>query len=318
MKVPERAVEIALKISTESLRDEVLRNLSYIFSRAEKFKLAINAATKIKSQYLKKKALKSISDMLAKVIVQKGTAGVSLSELGLTEDDIEHIKPLPQGIVFKDGKLMPGAELLRMRGEIKTGIVPRFERPKKAPPKPQFKEFGLERKNYLIEYFKLLEDVGDVFSMETLAELTEEPLRSWLLEKAGLIYLEIGNFEKTVEIYQKTKYPGELAVKLAFQTIDKPKEAARYLAKSPRGEERLLFTWELALKGIYDEETYRLALGLEKNDYLFARTLKFLAVELLDESKRRKNERLREFSRRLFLEGVRIQREFEAKALGLF
>lgn len=315
LRSPERAIEIASRISTESIRDEVFRTLSYVFSRERNFKLAIKAAREIKNQFLMKKALKSVSDMLAKVIVERGSPGISLGELGLDEEDIEHLKPLPAGIVFKDGKLMPGAEMLRLKGEVKTGVVPRFEKPKKPPEKPSFKEFKRREENYLLEYFLELEEAVDVHELEKWGDLVEEPLKSLLLERAGLLHIKLGNVEDAVRTYQRTRYAPQLGRELAFLFIDEPEKAVGFLGKTPRGLARLLFVWELAVNGIYTEELYRKALGLEKNDYLFARILKFLAFELLDESKRWKDDQMRGFSKRLFDEGVRIQREFELRLL---
>ncbi|MDV3103174.1 hypothetical protein [Thermococcus waiotapuensis] len=133
MERPEKALEVAESISTESLRDETLRDISYVFSKSGLFRQAILAASKIKSEFTRKKALKAVSAMLARAIVEKHNTGVSLSELGLDEGDIELLKPLPQWISLKDGKLMPGSELLRMKGEFRNAVVPQGETPGRFP-----------------------------------------------------------------------------------------------------------------------------------------------------------------------------------------
>jgi hypothetical protein len=310
-----RAVEIASEITTDSIHDEVFRNLSYLFSRDGNFKLAIETAEKIRNQFLKKKALKSVSNMLAKVIVESGSAGISLGELGLEEEDIESLKPLPKGIVLKDGKLMPGAEILRLKGDVKMGIVPRLEKPPKPSQAPEFKPLGGSKKNYLLGYFMELEERVEVEDLKKWAELTDEPLRSWILERTGLIYLKIGDRESAKELYHRVRWTRELGKELAFSFIETPEIGVEFLKKTPKSPARLLFIWELARRGTYDEMLYQKALDLENDKYKFARVLKFLAFELLEESKRKRNENMRRLSKKLFKEGVRLQREFELELL---
>ncbi|WP_054839870.1 hypothetical protein [Thermococcus sp. JCM 11816] len=134
---PEKALEVASEIEEHSIRDETLASLSYLFSRnGGEFKKALEAARLIKDQFVRKKAFRSVSNLLA-IAVARGGTEIRLSDLKLDERDIEELKPLPpHGIVYKDGKLMPGATLHRIKGEVQTGVVERFEkRPKWRPPR---------------------------------------------------------------------------------------------------------------------------------------------------------------------------------------
>ncbi|WP_054841237.1 hypothetical protein [Thermococcus peptonophilus] len=112
---PEKALEIASKIEEQSIRDETLASLSYLFSKNGEFKKAIEAARLIKNQFTRKKAFRSVSNLLA-IAVARGGTEIRLSDLKLDERDLKELKPLPHGIVYKDGKLMPGATLHRIKG----------------------------------------------------------------------------------------------------------------------------------------------------------------------------------------------------------
>ncbi|ASJ02530.1 hypothetical protein A3L09_04300 [Thermococcus profundus] len=311
---PGKALEVAGKIATESLRDEVFRDLSYIFSKNWMFKPAIEASKKIRSEFVRKKALKAVSAMLARAIVEKGSAGMSLSELGLDEGDIEVLKPLPPGISLKNGKLMPGAELLRMKGEFRNAVVSQNEVAKVAPPKPSVKPLEPQLGGYLVGYFKLIADLANAEELQYWASLVGEPLRSRLLEDLGLIYLKSGNFEKAAEIYEKASRVSQLGFLLALKCLENgdAKRAVEFAEKIADPVKRVVLLEEMLRRGFLDEELARKVLT-PKSDYVLARLLKFFAFELLEESKMRNDSELRELSKRIFDLGVKIQREYEAR-----
>ncbi|WP_010477120.1 tetratricopeptide repeat protein [Thermococcus zilligii] len=319
MERPEKALEVAESISTESLRDETLRDISYVFSKSGLFRQAILAAGKIKSEFTRKKALKAVSAMLARAIVEKHNTGVSLSELGLDEGDIELLKPLPYGISLKDGKLMPGSELLRMKGEFRNAVVPQGEAPGAVPPKPEAGAPGKGRKEYLIEYFEIPIWSANVEELEYWAGLLEEPLRSRLLEEAGVIYLKAGNFEKAEKLWERASSASELSYLLALHALDEGDfgKAPEFARKILSPVKKLLLLQKMLEMDVLDGDTLRKTMNA-KSDYLLARALKSFAFELLGEAEARNDPGLRALSKRIFDLGVKIQREFEARALDLF
>lgn len=315
-KNPERAVEIAGMISTDSLRDETLGNLSYIFSREGSFKPAIETAKRIKDRFARKKALRAISTVLAEAIVERGVSGISLSELGLDERDLEALKPLPPGISFKDGKLMPGGKILRMKGEFGNKVVPVNEAPRRTPQKPVFDIPGREEV-YLIEYFNLMSETANVEELEYWAGLVDEPLRSTILEDAGLIHLRIGNVEKALELARRSSRTEGLGFLLAVHFIElgKPEKIPKFAERIQDPVKRLLLLEKAVKMGLLEDHLVGGILK-PKSDYVFARLLKFLAFEMLEEAKLRKDDSLLETSRKIFEKGIKIQREFEARLLG--
>ena len=311
-KSPERAIRIAETISTESLRDDTLSNLSYIFSREGKFKLAIDVARRIKGEFARKKALQSVSTILAKAIVERGTE-ISLSELGLDESDVEVLKPLPGGISLKDGKLMPGGEILRMKGEFRNEVVPLNEAPRSPPERPDF-GFGGRESHYLLGYLRLIEEMANVGELEYWAELFGEPMGDELLEAAGLIYLRAGILGKALELVKKARRTEDLAYLLAIEAIERgePDKLAFLSPKIGDPVRRLLVLREVAVRGLLDRNLAETVL-LPESDYLLARLLKFLAFEMLGEAKKKNDPELLDKSRRVFEMGVKIQREFEER-----
>jgi len=315
---PERALEIAGKIRTESLHDEVFKNLSYLLSRAGIFKLAIGAARSIKSDFLRKKALKSVADVLAKVIVEKGSAGISLGELGLDERDLEQLKPLPAGLIFKDGKLMPGAELLRMKGEMKSGIIQKNKPRKVGPPKPSVEPFHGVKKGYLKGFLLGLAERGDIEGLGYWADLLEEPLRSPLMDELGRLRLELGDIEGAEDAFGRAKVANETGRGLAMLYLNRgePQKAAEFLGKVFNPVHRMGVFLDAIRAGFFSEElAERMLLPGGGSRYKLARLLKFSAFELLEEANREGDDSLRRLSKRVFEAGVRIQREFEASLL---
>ncbi|EEB74336.1 hypothetical protein [Thermococcus sp. AM4] len=307
---PEKAVEIAGMISTDSLRDDALANLSYIFSREGKFKLAIEVARKIRGEFTRKKALRTVSTVLARAIVERG-AEISLSELGLDESDVEVLKPLPGGISLKDGKLMPGGEILRMKGEFRNEVVSLTEVRRSPPERPYF-EFGTVEAGYLRDYLQLLGDMANVAELEYWAELVEGPLRDELLEEAGLIYLRAGVIEKALELAGKAGKTEDLAYLLALRMIEDGRlgEIGSLSCKIRSPVKKLLVLRELAVRGLLERELAEAVLTPD-SDYILARLLKFLAFEMLGEAKKENDPKLLEKSREIFEMGVKIQREYE-------
>jgi tetratricopeptide (TPR) repeat protein len=317
---PEKALEIAGKIRTETLHDEVFKNLSYLLSRAGIFKLAIGAARSIKSDFLRKKALKSVADVLARVIVEKGTAGVSLGELGLDERDLEQLKPLPAGLIFKDGKLMPGAELLRMKGEMKSGIIQENKPQKAGPPKPAVKPFHEVKKSYLQRFFSGLVERGDVEGLEYWTGLLEEPLRSLLLDELGKLKVELGDIKGAEDAFRRAEVANETGRALAmfYLAQGEPEKAAESMQKVLNPVYRLKVFIDAVRMGFFSEElAERMLLPGGGSRYKLARLLKFSAFELLEEANKKGDNSLREISKRVFEEGVKVQREFEVSLLML-
>ncbi|WP_456366928.1 hypothetical protein [Thermococcus sp.] len=300
----ERALEVAEGIRTESIRDEVLRGLSYTFSRVGKFKLAIKAAWRIKSDYQRKRALSLIAESIAKVIVERGEAGVSLSELGLDEEDLEKVSRFLPQVSIKDGRLMPGAELLRMKGEVMAGVV----EPPKAPSWfPPAAPRGGASRTYLLDYFLLLRDEGDIEGLLNWASLLGGPLRGALLWEAAALYSRLNSLDDLFSLCQALGSSRELrkAVKELFISgrIGEALECSRRLP----AEERLFLAGELLEGGFFEEKAFRELLW--DGNYKLSLALKALAFELLEESKRRKDEGLRLLSKRVFDLGVEVRWE---------
>ncbi len=315
---PEKALEIAGRIRTESLHDEVFKNLSYLLSRAGIFKLAIGAARSIKSDFLRKKALKSVADVLAKVIVEKGSAGISLGELGLDERDLEQLKPLPAGLIFKDGKLMPGAELLRMKGEVKSGIIQENKPRKAGPPKPPVEPFHGVKKGYLGGFLQDLAGRGDFEGLEYWAGLLEEPRRSLLLDELGRLRLELGDIDGAEDAFEMAEVANETGRALAMVYLNRgePWKAAEFLGKVLNPVYRLNVFFDSIRAGFFSEElAEKMLLPGGGSRYKLARLLKFSAFELLEEANRKGDESMRKISKRVFEAGVEVQREFEVSLL---
>jgi len=300
----EKAIQVAGSIRTDSIRDEVLRNLSYTFSRAGKFKLAIKAAWRIKSEYQRKRALSLIAEAIAKVIVEKGEAGVSLSELGLEEEDLEKVSRFLPQVSIKDGRLMPGTKLLRIKGEATTGVV----EPPKAPSwfPPTAPRSGGSR-SYLLGYFRFLRDEGDVEGLLRWGSLLGEPLKRALLGEAAALYSRLNSLDCLVSMCQALNLSRKLreGVKGLFLS-GRIGEALECSKKLP-AEERLLLAGELLEERFFDEGVFREL--LRDGNYKLSLALKALAFELLEESKRRGDKGLGHLSKKVFDSGVKVRWE---------
>jgi tetratricopeptide (TPR) repeat protein len=204
-ETPEKALEVAAAIEVPSIRDEAFRTLTYIFSKKGDFKLALEAARRIKNQFIRKKAFRTVSNYLAKAVVSSGAPEVRLSDLKLDENDINDLKPLPYGLVYKDGKIMPGAEILPLKGEVREGIIERFEKrlEGRTPPKPAFAEKEMVENEYVIDYARRLIERGNLEEARKIAKGLPEPIRSVLLEEIGVRLLKAGNVEGAEEIFQE-------------------------------------------------------------------------------------------------------------------
>ncbi|AJC71014.1 MAG: hypothetical protein J7K48_01210 [Thermococcus sp.] len=313
-KDPEMALKIAEVISTESLRDEAFASLSYLFSREGNFKLAIEVAKKIRSEFTRKKALRAVATVLAKAIVERG-AEVSLSELGLDESDVEALKPLPGGISLKGNKLMPGGEILKIKGEFRNEVIPLGEVPKKVPEKPAF-GVELRQASYFLDYLHLIRELAKVDELEYWAGLVEEPLRSELIESAGMIYFDAGLVGRAFEAVKSAEVAENLAYLLALRFVERG-ELEKVYVLSPKFRDpvkSLVLLRELAMRTPLDRKLVEVILK-PRSEYLLARLLKFLAFEMLGEAKKTGSEELLRKSRKIFEMGVKIQREFEDRLL---
>ncbi len=310
----ERNLELALKtaevISTESLRDEAFANLSYLFSKGGNFKLAIEVARKIRSEFTRKKAFRAVATILAKVIVERG-AEVSLGELGLDENDVEALKPLPPGVLFKDGKLMPGGEILKIKGEFHNEVIQLGETPKHVPEKPAF-GVELRQAGYFLDYLHLVKELASVEELEYWAGLVEGPLRDELLEEAGLLYFKAGLFERALGIAENVERTENLAYLLALRSLEEEKLDTLILLAPKIGNpvKRLLLMREVVVRGLLDRKIAESILR-PRSGYLLARLLKALAFEMLGDAKKSGSADLLQRSRETFEMGVKIQREFE-------
>ncbi len=312
-KDPGMALKIAQSISTESLRDETFANLSYLFSREGNFKLAIEVAKKIRSEFIRKKTLRAVATILAKAIVERG-AEVSLSELGLDENDVEVLKPLP-GVLLKGKKLMPDGEILKIKGEPRNEVISLDEVPKKVPEKPAF-GFEIRQASYFLDYLHLIRELAKVDELEYWAGLVDEPLRSELIESAGMIYFDAGLVGRAFEAVRGAEMSENLAYLLALRFVERGElEKVRVLSPKFRDPVKsLVLLRELAMRTPLDRELAEVVLK-PRSDYLLARLLKFLAFEMLGEAKKTGSGELLRKSREIFEMGVKIQREFEDRLL---
>lgn len=303
---PEKALEIVGSIEEHSIRDETLASLSYLFSKNREFKKAIEAARLIKDQFVRKKAFRAVSNLLA-IAVARGGTGIRLSDLKLEERDIEELKPLPHGIVYKDGKLMPGATLHRIKGEVQTGIVERFERRRKwKPPEPEFEEKG-QTNEYVLSYINRLLDEGKLEEAEKLAKGLPEPVRSAYLERVGIEYLNRGNAEKSEEIFSQLEVANTLGHALIHHYGYEVDRALEYIRKVFDPLPRMLIAYELAKKHGAKEKAILEVLSWRGMPSKIARVLKFLAFEMLEEAKKSKDDLLRKTSKELFELGKKIE-----------
>ncbi|MBP1911936.1 hypothetical protein [Thermococcus stetteri] len=303
---PEKALKIAEGIEEHSIRDETLASLSYLFSKNGEFKRAIEAARLIKDQFIRKKAFRSVSNLLA-IAVARGGSEIRLSDLKLDERDIEDLKPLPHGVVYKDGKLMPGSTLHRIKGEVQTGVVERFEkRPKWKPPEPEFE--GKEQTNeYVLSYLDRLLDEGKLEEAEKLAKGLPEPLRSAYLERIGVKYLEEGNAERAEGMFSQLEVANLLGYALIHHYGYDAEKALRYVQKVFDPLPRMLIAYELAKKGGVENDTLIEVLSWRGTPSKIGRVLKFLAFEMLEEAKKLKDDELRKTSKELFELGRRVE-----------
>ncbi len=310
---PERAVEIAEEISVPSIRDEALRSLSYLFSKGEKFKEALEAARRIRNQFIRKKAFRAVSNYLARAIISKGLKGVRLSDLNLTESDIDDLKPLPYGLVYKDGKIMPGAKILPLKGEMRSGIIERFEKrlEGRTPPKPQFSEEESAKNQYVVDYVRKMISAGELEEAERIARGLVEPFRSYLLEEIGLKLIEAGDVTKAEKLFEDLKVADALGSALARRHLKEPDKVLRYLGKVYNPATRLMVAYEVTKDRGVEREFLANVLLWATDEWKRSRILKFLAFEMLEESKRKNDERLRLISKKLFELGVAAGRMAE-------
>ncbi len=310
---PERAVEIAGEITVPSIKDEALRSLSYLFSKDEKFREALEAARRIKNQFLRKKALRAVSTYLAKAIISKGLKGVRLSDLNLTESDMDDLKPLPYGLVYKDGKIMPGAEILPLKGEVRGGIIERFEKrlEGRIPPKPQFSEKESERNQYVVDYVRRMISIGELEEAEKIARGLVEPFRSYLLEEIGLKLLEAEDSTRAENLFKDLRVADVLGSALARRHLKEPDKVLGYLSKVYNPATRLMVAYEVTKDKGIDRGFLTSVLLWATDEWKRSRILKFLAFEMLEESKRKNDERLRLISKGLFELGIETGRMAE-------
>jgi len=288
---PKKAREIASSIPITSLRSETLLYLSYELSKMERFKDAVESAKLIPDSYTKKKALKRISSAIADALKSKNILEVKLSDLGLDEDDVELLKPLPGGIKYEDGKFLVDAEIIKASGEFHNEVV----------------EVG--------------DEIGEMESPE-FDELTQEnvtpenlpePFRSSLLEHIGLEYLDEGEVDKAVEILERIKVGGPLPRLLFF--LGKNHD----VTKVARPIDKVLLAYRLLLL-LPEEDSFPMLELIfrdlrSRNPGKFIRLLKFFSFELLEEGKRLNNPKLIEKSRKLFKEAQRQSSSFSMNLL---
>ncbi|MDK2870458.1 MAG: hypothetical protein PWP39_1693 [Pyrococcus sp.] len=273
---PERAREIASQILISSLRNDTLLYLSYELANGEKFKEAIETAKLIEDKYSRKKALRKITNALFNTLKKKNVPVVKLGELGLSEEDVEFLKPLPPGIKYEDGKFLIDAEIIRV-GEVRKGVVDVTET------KFEVKDV---RENLQ----------GDFLDLTNLLE----PFKSAFLEELGLKYLEEGNLVEAEGIMRKIKRGGTLPRLLFF--LGRNKDVKTVV----RPIDKVLLAYRLALT-YNNEEALKLILEIFSQEEKLKDVLRFLSFELLEEGKRRNNKRILELSRRLFEISARVQ-----------
>jgi len=309
---PEKALEVALSIEEPSVRDEALRSLAYVFSKSGKFKEALEIARKIGNSFLRKKAFRAVSNFLARAIAER-SVGIRLSDLNLDERDLEDLKPLPPGIVYKDGKLMPGSVLHRIKGKVMEGVVDRSgEGPKRELPKPVFESEEAETEDYVFEYIRKLIEEGELEEAEKLAKGLPEPFRSFYLEEVGVRLLEAGDVRRAEEIFRELEVSDVLGSLLARKNLHRPELVLRYLEKTHNPATRLMVAYEVTKDRGVDPEFLRSVLIWATDEWKRGRILKFLAFEMLEEAKKKGDERLRKISRELFELGKSVENPRES------
>ncbi|NJE61698.1 hypothetical protein [Thermococcus sp. 21S7] len=310
-KDPEKAVKIAESIRVPSIRDETLRSLAYLFSKSGKFREALEVARKIKNQFLRKKALRAVSNFLARSIISKGVTEIRLSDLNLDERDIEDLKPLPYGLIYRDGKIMPGAKILPLKGEVREGVIERFEKlGRRKIPAPEFQEeSNLE---YVSDYVLRLIEKGSLTEAENLARGLPEPMKSYLLEEIGIRFLESGLEGEAERIFGELTTANVLGSMLARKRLNDPDAVIAYLGRIHNPATRLMLAYEVTKKNGLNEKFLSAALMWATDEWKKGRILKFLAFEMLEEAKRTGDERLRRISRELFELGRSIEREYRS------
>ncbi|WP_457753433.1 hypothetical protein [Thermococcus sp.] len=304
----EEAIQIAQDIPVESLKNETLYSLSYIFSKNELFKLSVSVARMIRDPYLKKKAMRTISSNLAKVIITKGVNEIKLSELQLDERDIEELKPLPYGIIYKDKKLLVGSEVHPIKGELKHGIL--FMESRQLSKKLKYsgeiekvaKKEDLEALEFLFKSILQMIQKGYLSEAYNLARNLEEPERSKLLEAVGIEHLKRGDLFSAESILEEAENADSLALEIfrVYLLLKKLKKAREIIFKIKDPSLVLLAVYEY-LKVELTFEIFTVFARL--SGYKFGRVIKFIAFEMLKESKESGDFELLKRSRKIFLLG---------------
>lgn len=267
---PKKAREIALSIPIISLRRDALLYVTYELAEVGKFRDAVETAKMIEDKYTKRKAFRKISTEIAEILKKSNLIEVNLSDLGLDEEDIPLLEPLPEGIKYEKGKLILTEDVSIVKGiEEESNEVVEVGEPSVKRNVVTFEERRGERIN--------LEDLP-------------EPFRSSYLEELGLRKIEEGKLEEAVKILEELKVGGPLPRLLFF--VGKCND----LRKVVRPIDRLLLVYKAFLLYDYEEafsvfSTLFLDL-MDKNPWKLLRLLKFLSFELLSEGKRRGNKKI--------------------------
>ncbi|AEC52128.1 hypothetical protein PNA2_1214 [Pyrococcus sp. NA2] len=290
---PEKAREVAMSIPISSLRRDALLYVVYELAESGEFREAILTAKAIKDAYTKKKALRKISNEVAEVLKKSNVLEISLSELGIDEEDIPLLEPLPEGIRYEKGKLILTKDVSIVKGvEIESKDVVEVSGAKTG-----------KREN--VESLEVEEEIS--------YENIPEPFRSSYIEDLALKKLEEGNVEEATKLLEEVKIAGTLPRLLFF--IGKCND----LRKVVRPIDKLLLAYRAFLLYPYEEAFSIFATLftdlLEKNPWKFIRLLKFLSFELLAEGKKMGNEKLVKVSRMLFSEA---QRQSSSFSMNLF
>ncbi|WP_048058346.1 hypothetical protein [Pyrococcus yayanosii] len=295
-KNPAEARRLASSIPIPSLRNEALLYLAYELSKRGKFKDAVDSARLIVDVYMKKKALRSISDALAEALKKMNIIEISLGELGLEEADVELLKPLPEGIKYEDGRFLVDATILPVSEEKGSAVVEMRDE------KANLKEPELEPLE--MELLELTEE-----NFENLPE----PFRSALIESIGLHRLEEGDVEAAEELVEKITIGGGTLARLLFFL-----GREEHLEKVRRPVDRILLAYRVLLLKPTDDAIpliYTLFSDLRnRNPWKFARLMKFLAFELLEEGRKRRNKALLIKSKELFRKGKEEELSATAQA----
>ncbi|CAB50349.1 hypothetical protein [Pyrococcus abyssi] len=290
-----RAREIALSIPVPSLRRDALLYLTYELAEMSNFREAIETAKVIGDSYTKKKAFRKISNEIAEYLKERNILSVSLSELGIDEEDIPLLEPLPKGLKFEKGKLMLTKD---------TSIV-------KGVENPSDEVVDVTKKEVESEIVSGGEFVTEKLRIEP--DNLPEPFRSSYLEEEGLKKIYEGEVEEALKILNEIEIGGPLPRILFFVGIN------RDLKKVVRPLDKVLLAYKAFLIYEYDEafSIFReLFKELEKNNpWKYARLMKFLSFELLSEGRKTGSKKLIEISRKLFEEA---QRQSSSFSMNLF